>query len=115
VPIDEVFWEQIKANISSLDQVEDWWTLLREPLEPVIEDAEFTDKAAELLPEGNWSEDSWHQLIDALKNETGRKGKQLFMPLRLALTGRTDGPELPRLFALLGREKARARLMGEVA
>lgn len=113
--MDEVFWEQVKANISALPQVKDWWTLLREPITPVIEEPEFTRQAAEMLPEGSWNEDSWHQLVDALKTQTGRKGKQLFMPLRLALTGRSDGPELPKVFALLGREKAQKRLRGEAA
>lgn len=113
--VDEAFWEQVKANISALPQVKDWWALLREPISPVIEDAEFTNQAAQLLPEGELNEDSWHQLVDALKSQTGRKGKQLFMPLRLALTGRSDGPELPKVVALLGREKAHARLMGKAA
>ncbi len=113
VPLDADFWEQIKANISALPQVADWWALLRAPLKPIIEDAEFTNQAAELLPEGELSEESWKPFVDAVKEATGRKGKQLFMPLRLALTARTDGPELPKLFALLGREKAKARLLGK--
>lgn len=113
--IDEEFWDQVKANIAALPQLQEWWTLLREPIEPVIEDADFTEKAAELLPEGELSEESWHVMVDALKSQTGRKGKQLFMPLRLALTGRSDGPELPKVFALLGREKAQKRLRGEAA
>ncbi len=113
--ITEAFWEQIKANISALPQVKDWWELVHQPITPVIEDATFTNQAAELLPEGEWSEESWTTLIERLKSDTGRKGKQLFMPLRLALTGRSDGPELPKVFALLGRDKARARLLGEAA
>ena len=113
VPLDADFWEQIKANISALPQVADWWALLRAPLKPVIEDADFTNQAAELLPEGELSEESWKPFVEAVKEATGRKGKQLFMPLRLALTARTDGPELPKLFALLGREKAKARLLGQ--
>ncbi|MCI5050245.1 MAG: glutamate--tRNA ligase [Rickettsiales bacterium] len=113
--VDEDFWEQVKSNVSALPQVKDWWEMLRQPISPVIEDADFTNQAATLLPDGDWSEESWNQFVDAVKNETGRKGKQLFMPLRLALTGRTDGPELPKIFALLGRDKAKARLLGEAA
>ena len=81
----------------------------------MIEDADFTQKAATLLPDGEWSEESWNEFVSAVKEQTGRKGKQLFMPLRLALTGRSDGPELPKVFALLGRERAQKRLMGEAA
>lgn len=113
--VDENFWEEVKPNLSSLAQVADWWALLRQPIQPVIEDAGFTSQAAQLLPQGEWSEQSWHEFVDAVKAQTGRKGKELFMPLRLALTGRTDGPELPKVFALLGREKASARLMGKAA
>ena len=93
----------------------DWWELLQQPIEPVIEDADFTNTAAELLPEGELDEESWKRFVDAVKAKTDRKGKQLFMPLRLALTGRSDGPELPTLFALLGRERAEARLRGKAA
>lgn len=113
--VDERFWEQIKANISALPQVKDWWELLHQPISPVIDDADFTRDASEVLPDGEWNEDSWGAFVDAVKAKTGRKGKQLFMPLRLALTGREDGPELKTIFALLGREKAKARLLGDAA
>jgi glutamyl-tRNA synthetase len=47
-----------------------------------------------------------------VKAETGRKGKALFMPLRLALTGLDHGPELASLLPLIGRERALERLAG---
>jgi glutamyl-tRNA synthetase len=50
--------------------------------------------------------------IAALKAATGRKGRALFHPLRLALTGLEDGPELKVLLPLIGREKAARRLLG---
>ena len=59
--------------------------------------------------------DSWKPFVDAVKEETGRKGKGLFMPLRKALTGQGAGPEMTDLFPLIGAEKARARLRGETA
>lgn len=113
--VDAAFWEQTRANLTALAQVKDWWELLHQPITPVIEDAGFTAQAATLLPDGEWDEQSWSQFVDAVKTQTGRKGKDLFMPLRLALTGRHDGPELAKLFALLGRERAHKRLMGEAA
>ena len=113
--IDEDFWEQIKPNIARLPEVKDWWEMLHTPITPVIEDAEFTQAAAECLPDGEWSAERWGEFVEAVKGKTGRKGKQLFMPLRLALTGREDGPELPTLFALLGRERTEKRLKGEAA
>ncbi len=113
--VDESFWEQVKANLGSVGELKDWWEMLHQPIQPVIEDADFTQAAAQLLPDGEWSEESWGEFVEKVKGETGRKGKQLFMPLRLALTGRTDGPELPKIFALLGRERAQKRLQGEAA
>src|SRR5699024_2374326 len=48
--------------------------------------------------------------IKAVQKETGVKGKQLFMPIRVAVTGQTHGPELPNTIALLGRDKVLSRL-----
>ena len=50
------------------------------------------------------------QLTAALKQSSGRKGKALFLPLRLALTGRDHGPDMAALLPLIGRERAIARL-----
>lgn len=49
-------------------------------------------------------------LIKQLKQSTGKKGKNLFMPLRAALTGETHGPEMAHLLSLMGIERARGRL-----
>ena len=113
--VDEGFWMQVQGNIDGLEDVKLWWELTQTPLQPVIEDAEFTAQAAEMLPQGEWNEESWGVFVAQVKAKSDRKGKQLFMPLRLALTGRSDGPELPKVFALLGRERAKKRLLGEVA
>ncbi len=53
----------------------------------------------------------------AVSAATQRKGKALYQPLRAALTGATHGPEMPRLFALLGAERAHSRLVaaGKIA
>jgi glutamyl-tRNA synthetase len=51
-------------------------------------------------------------LADRLKSRTGRKGKALFMPLRFALTGRHDGPELAALLAAMPQSVVRDRLTG---
>jgi glutamyl-tRNA synthetase len=53
---------------------------------------------------------TWKAWTDAVKSATGRKGKALFMPLRLALTGLDHGPELAQLLPLIGRERALERL-----
>ncbi len=48
--------------------------------------------------------------IKAVQKETGVKGKDLFMPIRVAVSGQTHGPELPATVELLGKEKALAHL-----
>lgn len=113
--IDATFWEAIKPNLTTIDDARDWWEVLHQPITPIIEDKAFADSAAACLPAGEWNESSWDGLVNAVKEQTGRKGKELFMPLRLALTGREHGPEMKVVFALLGRERAEKRLLGQVA
>ena len=48
--------------------------------------------------------------IKAVQKETGHKGKNLFMPIRVVATGQTHGPELPNSIALIGKEKVIARV-----
>jgi len=85
------------------------------PLEPVIEDTGFCDAAAKMLPPEPWGEQSWGDWTAAVKAETGAKGKALFQPLRLALTGKTHGPELKQLLPMIGRTRVLSRLRGEAA
>jgi glutamyl-tRNA synthetase len=115
--IDATFWEAIKANLTTIDDAKDWWEVLHQPITPVVgaADSEFIAAAAASLPTGEWNEASWDALVNAVKEKTGRKGKELFMPLRLALTGREHGPEMKTVFALLGRDRAEKRLRGEAS
>jgi len=76
----------------------------------VQDDRSFLDEASELLPPEPWDETTWSAWTNALKAKSGRKGRALFHPLRLALTGREDGPELKSLLPLLGRKACQARL-----
>jgi len=85
------------------------------PVTPVIEDAGLAAKAATLLPPEPWDEATWGAWTGAVSAETGARGRGLFHPLRLALTGRGDGPELKKLLPLIGRSKALARLEGKTA
>ncbi len=53
---------------------------------------------------------TWNVWTTALKTQTGRKGKGLFMPLRKALTGMERGPSVGDMLVLMGRARALARL-----
>ncbi len=115
IPATAAFWDAVKANVAKLSDAADLWTLVAGPVTPVIEDADFAAKAAALLPSEPWDETTWPAWTKVVAEATGLKGRALFHPLRLALTGRENGPELKKLLPLIGRAKARARLGGEAA
>jgi glutamyl-tRNA synthetase len=97
------FWEVTRENITTLHDLERWWTLFRDGAEPVIdaEDQAFIAEAMALLPEGPHDNETWGKWTAAVKEATGRKGKGLFMPLRKALTGQAHGPDMARVLPLL--------------
>jgi glutamyl-tRNA synthetase len=111
----EPFWLAVRGNLTRLADAVEWWAVVSQPITPVIEDEEFCRRAAELLPAPPWDEGTWSVWTKALQTDTGRKGRALFHPLRLALTGREQGPELKSLLPLIGPERAASRLRGEVA
>lgn len=108
----EAIWLLLRENLVRFPDIVEWSRLVTGPVEPVIaeEDREFLALAKALLPEEPWDETTWGLWTNALKSSTGRKGKALFLPLRLALTGRHDGPELKSLLVLLGRKACLDRL-----
>jgi len=77
---------------------------------PLEGEGEFLRQALEILPVEPWNNEVWRTWTDALKQVSGRKGRTLFLPLRLALTGEDHGPELRDLLPLIGRTKAAQRL-----
>lgn len=111
----EAFWNVVRANLVLMPDVAHWVSVVRGPLTPVIADAAFASAAASVLPDGPYDGTTWNAFVDAVKAKTGAKGKALFMPLRQALTGMDHGPEMAPLFAMIGAEKARARLEGRTA
>jgi glutamyl-tRNA synthetase len=109
----EAFWLAVRGNLARLPDAVLWWRVVEGPIDPVVvlEDADFLAAAADLLPE-EWGEDVYPRWIALVKPASGRAGRALFHPLRLALTGQESGPELKALLPLIGREKAAARLRG---
>jgi glutamyl-tRNA synthetase len=111
--VDEEFWHKVRANLNSCHDAIDWWKICMEPLSMAYsDDLDFTKQAADLLPIGEITTDTWDIWIEAIKGATDRSGKALFMPLRMALTGQAHGPELRDLLPALGREKIVGRLYG---
>jgi len=109
----EAFWNAVRGNLAKLRDATTLWRIVEGPIAPRIENPDFCAVAAQLLPEGPVGETTWKVWTDAIKNETGVKGRALFMPLRLALTGQDHGPELAPLLPLLGRDMIKRRLAGD--
>jgi len=105
-------WLAVRPNLARLDEAAAWQQVIEGPVEvsPTGEDSAFLSDAANAAEAIDWTADPWHVLTDSLKQSTGRKGRDLFMPLRRALTGRDHGPDMATLLPLIGREQAIARL-----
>jgi len=108
----EAFWLAVRGNLELLSDAKLWWDVVAGEVTPVAspEDRDFIDEAARLLPVEPWDNQTWSAWTGAIKAATGRKGKPLFMPLRLALTGLDHGPELAALLPLVGRARSLSRL-----
>jgi glutamyl-tRNA synthetase len=105
-------WEILRANLRKFSDVDGWADVLSGKAAQAVpaEDRAFIADALELLPAEPWDESTWATWTAALKAKSGRKGRELFHPLRLALTGREDGPDFKSLLPLLGRKVCRDRL-----
>ena len=110
------FWTCVGGNIEKLTDCRDWWKIIYGDMAGVIapDDQDFIKTAAKLLPQ-EWAEGAYKTWINDLKAATGRKGKALFMPLRMALTARQDGPELAALLPLMGHQRTYNRLLKKEA
>ncbi|MBV9783752.1 MAG: glutamate--tRNA ligase [Acidisphaera sp.] len=108
----EPFWLAVRGNLDLLGEARGWWDVVSGTIvPPVIEgEAEFLRTALDVLPPEPWDEKIWKSWTDALRQATGRKGRALFHPLRLALTAEESGPELAALLPLIGRPRAAQRL-----
>jgi glutamyl-tRNA synthetase len=113
--VDTAFWNAVRANLVAFDDIKSWWQVVKGPLAPIIADQDFIHAASGVLPSAPWDENTWGQWTNAVKTKTGRKGKELFMPLRLALTGVEHGPEMKSLLPMIGPDRVRARLEGKAA
>ncbi|TZG27161.1 glutamate--tRNA ligase [Sphingomonas montanisoli] len=113
VGIDRAGWEAIRPNLTTIAEAGEWWAVVEGPIERADvseEDAAYLATAARVASEIDWVGTPWKALTAALGAETGRKGKSLFLPLRLALTGREHGPDMNALLPLIGRDRAIERL-----
>jgi glutamyl-tRNA synthetase len=110
----EPFWTGVQGNLQTFADIAEMATIVQGPVVPVIEDAAFAEAALAVLPR-TIDTDAWAVWTTAVKESTGAKGKALFMPLRMILTGQAHGPDMATIVPLIGRERIAARLKGETA
>ncbi|MEO8548015.1 MAG: glutamate--tRNA ligase [Sphingomicrobium sp.] len=106
-------WLLLRGNLERLSDFAEWYPVIAGDIEPPelsAEDRALVGAAADIARDLDWSAEPWRALAEALKAATGLKGKALFHPLRLALTGRESGPEMAGLLERMGKDRAVARL-----
>ena len=110
--IEEDFWNIVRSNISNIREVNLWWDICNKVLEPSLNDYSFTRIASSVLPPEPWDISTWDLWINDVKKLTQKSGRDLFMPIRIALTGFDHGPELKLLLPMIGYNRAKQRLIG---
>jgi glutamyl-tRNA synthetase len=111
--MDATGWQAIRPNLSRLAEAADWWAIVTGPVAAPAADEEtraFLAAAATVAAGLDWADAPWAALTGALKDSTGRKGKALFLPLRLAITGMEHGPDMGALLPLIGKDQVVGRL-----
>ena len=99
----EDFWNMAKNNIQSRADLEKWWKICAQGIKPSISenDKEFINLAFSILPKFPYDKNTWSIWTRRVQEKTGRSGKNLYMPLRSALTGMEHGPDMSLLMPLL--------------
>jgi glutamyl-tRNA synthetase len=111
---DEALWLAVRANLTKLDDVLFWRDVASADVKAIGGEADYLKQALAMLP-SVLDDQSWSNWTNALKDSTGRKGKGLFMPLRLALTGLEHGPDMKAFLPLIGGRRARQRLEAAIS
>ena len=102
--VDKHFWLFIKNNIEFFYECLEWRDIVFSENSYNSNNSNLLKEAASLLPNEPYNINTWDDWTSLIKNKTGLKGKDLFMPLRMALTGKSKGPELKYLLPLLSKE-----------
>lgn len=108
--ITEEFWIAVGGNVNHLEEIKQWWDVCHKEVAPIVEEEDYIKVALKELPASGWDTNTWTTWTNTLKEETGRKGKELFMPLRLAITGESHGPDMKSFLPLIDRNLVIKRL-----
>ena len=106
-------WAIIRANVERVRDAAAWVDALHGTIDPPElnhDERMLLREAAAVAQQLDWSAEPWRGLTSELKASTGKKGRELFHPLRLALTGRDSGPEMAGLVERIGKPRTIQRL-----
>ena len=106
-------WLLLRPNLERMSDFAGWFAVLHgdvDPPELAHDERLLVKDGAAIAEKLDWAAEPWRMLTGELKESSGKKGRELFHPLRLALTGRESGPEMAGLVARMGRERAVKRL-----
>ncbi|MBD5405516.1 glutamate--tRNA ligase [bacterium] len=115
--IDAKFWNMVRGNIDKLSDISYWVNVVYGDIEaPALSSDErsFLNTALSSLPVGDFDENTMKIWANAIMDATGKKGRDLYHPIRLCLTGIEYGPEMTALLPLMGRDKVIERIKKSV-
>ena len=99
-------WKFSQHNIEFFKDIENWLSTVEIIID--IEKYDIPDAliaaAIECIPADPFSYETWDSWTKSINAKTGLKGKALYMPLRVILTGKEKGPELKNFLPLLDKE-----------
>lgn len=105
--LSEEFWDTIKGNIASINETKIWYdVLIKSNIKGNAIDRDFAKQMLSVL-KSPFDYDEW---ISELKKISGKKGRDLFHPIRIALTGLDSGPELKKIAYLIGYDEIKNRI-----
>lgn len=111
INLDEDVWNLIRENISNYTQIKTWLKILSGDFKAKLneDDVNYISAIIDLVPD-KLTSDNFKSFVMAITNKTARKGRELFHPLRIALTNEENGPELSKIVDILGSQKIKKRL-----
>ncbi len=116
ISLNEKFWDIIKHNISNFQDIEKWYNVFYSNINTVPDNPEIIKIALNTIPNSEeWSSIIWSKWLSDIKTKTTLSGKNLFHPIRIALTGLTYGPEFKDIIDILGYEKTKERLENAIS
>jgi len=102
--ITEEFWLSIRGNLCNIKEIFNWWDICTKKISTKISNHELMMIAAKTIPEEVLCPDSWDKWISNIKRHTNLRGKELFIPLRMAITGKDQGPELAKILPYINKD-----------